>query len=637
MKSQLMKPKTVCYLSIFLVLGLVCFSQEASHAQEAGAVKSEITSINAKPIDGAAEIHVDGSADFNYKLYKTDDPFKVVVELQKVDISRFTDKISVEEGGVVEIIPSEIDADEGLARLEIILSEPALEIKPLKQDNSLILMVAKPSVQPEDAASAEGESGQEAQAAEQAGAPKEEAQAETAESQQQAQAEEPEEKNEEVQAKPITEVAPFTTKEYVGKLISLDFQDAELVHIFRLLSDVSGYNIIVHPEVKGKVPTLKLINIPWDQAMDVILKNYGLDKQVNGNIIRIAYNSVFAKEFDEKVKAQEAQKKAEPLISKVFRISYADVKQIYEETKKSLSERGYMSMDERTKTLIVNDIPAFVEKIEQILETMDIQIPQVLIEARIVQVDRSFQKTFGIQWGVLRGSDGGHDINPNRRFLSGGGVPGNNLTEWDPEPALSEDGRIPLLVGLPAAAANSGIQFGFLSGSLLFGLDARLTALENANRAKILSTPKVLTTDNKEAELKQGLKVPYPVQSEDGVSTAFADVTTTLTVTPHITPDGAILLDLETKKSDLLGFDNLGLVSAPRISDNSVTTQVLIRNGDTVVIGGMYKEDESFNEGRTPMFHKIPIIGEFLFKNRNRLATESEILFFITPRIVREA
>jgi type IV pilus assembly protein PilQ len=604
---------------------------QSTLAQEVDSgVKSEIISISTKTVDGATEIHVDGSSDFNYKIYKTDDPFKVVVELQKVNISQFTDKISVDEGGIVEIIPSEIDADEGLARLEIVLSEPALEIRPLKQDNSLILMVSKPSVTPEDIESAEGENEQEAEGAEKAEMPQLEPEAEAFESQE-GQVEQQE--KEVTQPEAITEVAPFTTKQYVGKRISLDFQDAELVHIFRLLSDVSGYNIIVHPEVKGKVPTLKLINIPWDQAMDVILKNYGLDKQVDGNIIRIAYNSVFAKEFEEKVKAQEAQKKAEPLISKVFRVNYADVKAIFEESKKHLSDRGFMAMDERTKTIIVNDIPSFVEKVKEVIVTLDIQIPQVLIEARIVQIDRSMQKTFGIEWGGSKTSIGSHGTS----FISGGGLPDSTLTVFDPPPLkFEEGGRFPLFVGLPAAAANSSIEFGFISSHLFGGLDARLTALENANRGKILSTPKVLTTDNKSATLKQGLKVPYPVQSEDGVSTAFADVTTTLTVTPHITPDGAILLELDTKKTDLVGFDNLVSVSAPRLSESSILTEVLIRDGDTVVIGGMYKEDETLNEGRTPLFHKIPIIGEFLFKNRDRRATESEVLFFITPRIVKE-
>lgn len=618
---QFIRPKTICYLILLLSLAFFGYSQSI-FAQNSIEVKSEITSISTRTVDGSTEIHVDGSTDFTYKIYKTDDPFKVIVELQNVDITNFTEKIVIDEGGVVEIIPSEIDIVEGLARLEIVLAEPALDIKPLKEGTSLILMVSKPVTTEEDFAATYDEG---AVSSEQV---QDEPEAPEEQQPQPAKKEEPMAPSEQEE---VTEVAPFTTKEYVGKRISLDFQDAELVHIFRLLSDVSGYNIIVHPDVTGRIPTLKLINIPWDQALDVILKNYGLDKQVDGNIIRIAYNSVFAKEFEEKAKAIEAQKKAEPLVTEVFRINYADIKQLYDEAKKHLSERGFIAVDGRTSTLIVNDIPSFIEKIKEVIETIDIQTPQVLIEARIVQIDKSFQRTFGIQWGALKASDGG------KGSISGGGVPGNNLLEFDPPPAVSEDSRIPLIVGLPAAAANSGIEFAFLSSSLIAGIDARLTALENASKGKILSTPKVLTLDNKPATLKQGLQVPYPVQSEDGVSTAYADVTTQITVTPHITPEGAILLDLDTKKIDLLGFDNLGLVSAPRLSDSSVLTKVLIRDGDTVVIGGMYKEDETFNEGKTPIFNRIPIIGEFLFKNRDRRATESEVLFFITPRIVREA
>ena len=614
--------KTICYFVLLLSLAFFGYSQ-TTFAQDDSGVKSEITSVNTRTVDGSTEIHVDGSTDFTYKIYKTDDPFKVIVELQKVDITNFTDKIVVDEGGVVEIIPSEIDAAEGLARLEIVLAEPALDVKPLKQGTSLILMVSKPAITEEDVAAAHDENTADSEAVQDEPEGLEEQKAQ------------PEEQKEAPLAQDIIEVSPFTTKEYVGKRISLDFQDAELVHIFRLLSDVSGYNIIVHPDVKGKIPTLKLINIPWDQALDVILKNYGLDKQVDGNIIRIAYNSVFAKEYEEKAKAMEAQKKAEPIFTKIFSINYADAKDVEKMIKASqaLSERGSVSIDVKTSTLIVKDIQRSIDEVAKLLDTIDRQIPQVLIEARIVQIDKSFQKTFGIQWGGYKVSEGGHGTS----FVSGGGVPGNNLTEFEPTPLVHEDDRIPLIVGLPAAAINSGIEFAFLSSTLQGALDVRLTALENASKGKILSTPKVLTLDNKSATLKQGLQVPYPVQSEDGVSTAYADVTTQVTVTPHITPDGAIMLDLDTKKIDLLGFDNLGLVSAPRLSDSSVLTQVLIRDGDTVVIGGMYKEDETFNEGKTPIFNYIPIIGEFLFKNRDRRATESEILFFITPRIVREA
>ncbi|RMD52244.1 MAG: hypothetical protein D6828_06075, partial [Nitrospirae bacterium] len=353
-------------------------------------------------------------------------------------------------------------------------------------------------------------------------------------------------------------------------------------------------------------------------------------------IIRIADNNIIAKEFEAKAKAMEAKKKAEPILTKVFKINYAEGKDVLDAIKKAnyLSDRGNATLDEMTSTLIVKDTAAAIEEIEELLKTIDRQTPQVMIEARIVQVDTSMRNTFGIQWGAFTIGNRGDSI------LTGSGIGSSTLIfpEFTSKGLAFPfaDRKIPLAVNLPALAANSAVEFGLINKSAKFGLDVRLTALENMNKGRILSTPKVFTLDNKPAVLKEGLKVPYPVQSEDGVSTAYADVTTSLTVTPHITPNGTILLDLDVKKIELLGFDSLGAVSAPRLSDSSVLTKVLVRDGDTVVIGGMFKESNTKAEGGTPFFNKIPILKLF-FTNKDRQMAETEILFFITPIIVKKS
>ena len=420
----------------------------------------------------------------------------------------------------------------------------------------------------------------------------------------------------------VKEPEALVEGKYTGKKLSLDFQDADIVPIFRLLADISGYNIVVSPEVKGKL-TMKLINVPWDQALDLILKTFSLGKSIEGNILRIAPYTVLAKESEEAAKAKEAGIKAEPLDTKIFPISYAKVSvvQTAVTNSKILTPRGTISVDERTSTMLVNDVASVFPKIENYLLTLDKPTPQVLIEARIVEVNTNEVRDLGIQWGLtLRGvntlsSLGGFS------GLGTGTFTGNNF-----------------LVDLPggsSAGSGSGFTFGIMNPAKTMGLDLQLSAVETLGKGKVISNPRIMTLDNEEAKILQGKSIPVRKLTTEGtVSTEFKDITLELTVKPHITPDNSISIDFGIKKEEL-DPTLPSIEGVPGTDKKEAKTKVIVKDGETLVIGGIYKVNKSESETGVPGLMKIPILG-WLFKNYKENVTTSELLMFITPRIVRK-
>ncbi len=408
-----------------------------------------------------------------------------------------------------------------------------------------------------------------------------------------------------------TAAATAPTKKAVAR-VSLDFQNADIVPIFRLLADVSGYNIVVDPKVKGKI-TMKLVNVPWDQALDLILKTHNLDKVIEGNVIRIAPAEKIQKEREMQAKLKAAQQKAEPLITKVFKISYADVNKVKSsiESAKLLSKRGNISVDERTGSLIVKDIESNIPKIANLIKTIDKPTPQVMIEARIVEVNTSVTKEFGIRWGITGQS-------PNRD--------------------MSITGLTPYMVDFPSGAgpgSGSGITFGFLNKAKTLGLDLEISALQTSGDLKIVSNPRIITLDNQEATISQGKSIPVrKLTSEGTVSTEFKDVKLELKVKPHITPDNSILLQVQATKEEL-DPTIPSVEGVPGTDKKEAKTNVLIKDGETIVIGGIYKTTYNNSEAGVPGLKDIPIIG-WLFKNKRKQKTVNELLIFITPRIVTE-
>jgi type IV pilus assembly protein PilQ len=408
--------------------------------------------------------------------------------------------------------------------------------------------------------------------------------------------------------------------------INFDFQDQDIVPIFRLFADISGCNLFVHPDVKGRA-TMKFIDVSWSQALDTILKTFSLGKSVEGNIIRIAPHSVFTRESEEKAKARDAISSAEPLETKIYSVSYAKVKDVDAAIKsaKLLTPRGSTSVDERTSTLLVQDTADTLPKVEQLLTSLDKPTPQVLIEARIVEVNTATSRDLGIQWGMfLQGTNtlssfGGLSGVPT---LSPGAVTGKNY-----------------LVDFPATnvgpLSGSGITFGYLSPDRTFGLDLQLSAIETIGQGKVISNPKILTVDNGKAKILQGKSIPVrKLTSEGTVSTEFKDVTLELNVVPHITPDKSVGMAIEIKKEEL-DPTVPSIDGVPGTDKKEANTNVIIKDGETVVIGGMYKINTSDAEQGVPVLMKLPILG-WLFKSNLKNSRTDELLIFITPRIIEK-
>ncbi|PYQ15570.1 MAG: type IV pilus secretin PilQ [Acidobacteria bacterium] len=430
-------------------------------------------------------------------------------------------------------------------------------------------------------------------------------------------------------------------KVYTGHPISLDFKDGDLQDIFRLFADISGLNIVVNPGVSGKV-TLKLNEVPWDQALDLILKANGLGYTLEGNVIRIARLADLQREEQELRKLQEEKALAGNL--EVFNktLSYAKATEMSETVKKvALSARGTITLDPRTNTMIITDLPANIAKARDLIAELDRATPQVEIEARIVVTSRNFTRDLGIQWGFNRVQSPLYGnttslIFPNSMVINGQGVPSTGGIAADQGFAGQNAGigtpQRGYAVNLPASGFNSGI--GLSLGNILgnFNLDLALTALERQGRGRILSTPKVTTQNNHSAEIKQGVQIPIQTVANNTVTVTFKDAVLTLKVTPQITEANTVILDLsvENNTPDFANEVN----GIPPINTQSAQTQVLVRDGATAVIGGIFQSNEQTTQASTPFLGHLPILG-YLFRNRFVTSTNNELLLFITPRIIK--
>ncbi|MCX8030332.1 MAG: type IV pilus secretin PilQ [Thermodesulfovibrionales bacterium] len=413
-----------------------------------------------------------------------------------------------------------------------------------------------------------------------------------------------------------------------SKLITLDFQDADVVAVLRLLADVSGKNIIIHPEVKGKI-SMKLVNVPWEQALDVTLKSHNLIKIAEGNVIRVVPIKNLQEETKLLAELKEVQKRAEDLHTEVFIVNYANVEKIKDSIEKSkilTKDLGSISIDHRTRTITVKDIQPVILEVAKIIKSVDKPTKQVLIEARIVELNSKYSRGLGVEWGFKA-----------RPFNWESAIVGSV------SPSIPGGADSPGLINLPAATGSiteptSAITFGYLNRKQTLGLDLRLSAIENVGKGRIISKPRIITGDNQKAKIVQGESIPYGERTTTGgvaeITTKFKDVAVTIEVTPQITDDNSILLDVLVNKEDLIEFVNIGGGTlAPRTSKLESRTNLLLENGETMVIGGIYKKDERDNEDRVPFVASIPIVGE-LFKKTVKEDDVKEFLIFLTPKIV---
>ncbi len=408
-------------------------------------------------------------------------------------------------------------------------------------------------------------------------------------------------------------------KQFSGRLISLDFQDADLDNVLRLMADVSGLNIVVGDSVKGKV-TVKLLNVPWDQALDLVLRTHGLGQVREGNILRIDSLTNLSKQQDEEAKAKDSASKAEDLITRVVYVNYAEASKLVESLRKHLSPRGDITIDERTNAMIVKDINKTVQEIVALLKVLDTKTPQVLIEARIISADTNFARDLGVAWGGnAKATAGAYQLGSTTGPSGAVGAPATGF-----------------LVNLPASGqagslGNLGFTLGRLTGNP-FALDLRLSAGETRGVSKTISAPKVLVLNNQKAKIEQGRSVPFSTTSNAGTQTTFVEASLTLEVTPHVTPDGSILMDLRVANNEP-DFANTVPGVGPPIKKKEAKTNIMIKDGETVVLGGIYISTNADSVSGVPWFYKIPILG-WLFKSTATSTTNNELLVFLTPKIV---
>ena len=439
-----------------------------------------------------------------------------------------------------------------------------------------------------------------------------------------------------------TRSAKRSRSKWRGERIDLEIQDAPIKDILLLFSDIGRVNIIAGDGVDGQV-TMRLNSVPWDQALDIILRSLKLGMVQEGNIIRVATLSELEAERAAAIEKANAQVRLKPLETRLIPLSYAAVSDMAGKVGTVLSSRGSVTPDERTNTLIVMDVVENIAIAEQLVNKLDSQTPQVTIEARIVEARTNWLRELGIQWGFdFTATPGtGNPTGlwfPNSLGVAGGSgaVGGQQITSGFLLPSAQATPNY--VVDLPAAAGTGaggavGFSFGSVDGNLNTNL--RLSAAEDVGEVRIISAPKISTLDNTQATIEQGVQIPISQVSAQGVNTRYVNATLGLSVTPHVTNEGSVMLEVQVQKNEA-DFVNTGARGDPTILTKSATSQMLVQDGDTAVIGGIFTRNQSVNRKKVPWIAEVPILGWF-FKNKREADTRTEVLIFLTPKIINRS
>jgi type IV pilus assembly protein PilQ len=429
-------------------------------------------------------------------------------------------------------------------------------------------------------------------------------------------------------------------KEYTGERLTLNFQDIDVRSVLQLLADTSGQNIVVSDSVSGNL-TLRLQNVPWDQALDIVLRTKGLDKRRQDNVIIIGPTEELATREKAELAAHKEVQELSPTHVEFIQVNYAKVSDLAKLIKSGnakdsmLSPRGSLSIDERTNTLLVQDTSDKLTDIRRLVQTLDVPVKQVLIEARIVIVSDTFERDLGARFGVnsasaLTGAGSLLAVSGNgtgANSILGTGLGSASLS------ATTLDNRYQ--VNTPAANTNGSIGVSLLGGSYL--VDLELSAAQNEGKSETISSPRVITANQKQATILQGVEIPYQESASSGATTTqFKDADLKLKVTPLITPDNRVILDLDVS-DDAVGQQVTSATggSVPSINTHQITTQVLVNDGQTVVLGGILETTKSKAANKVPFLADIPILG-YLFRSTTDINNKTELLIFITPKILRE-
>lgn len=571
-----------------------------------GAAMSTLTNVTTQESKDGVSITLEASGNLQYTAFKLQNPLRLVMDFQKTQKGALGDKVEVKKGVVESIRPIYFSEAEVL-RLEVALTQPT-QYEIIRVENNKLVINLRES--PKD----------NIQISEKKTAPT-------------APPAKPVDAPAQLEAKPAETPSQIAfSEESCQKIlggekepISMDFQNAQLNNIFRILSEVGGFNVVLAPAVQGTT-NVRLESIPWNHAIELVLKNNGLEKQCFGNVVRIIPQEALTKEEtargaskSAKALAIDMESLAGALVTEVMGVNYADIKELAKSLETLKSKRGKVTLDARTNTLVLTDVRENLDAMTKVVRSLDRPTRQVVIEARIVEVSRNAARDLGIQWGASGSSITNKEFPSTVKFGPSNKANPGFITDFAAA-AIS-----------PGSAAGIGLSLGSLARDLV--LDMQLTALETAGKGRILSTPKVTTVDNKEAKIQSGRKIPYQTSNLQGTSVQFVDATIELTVTPHITEDQTILMKIQAKKN-AADFSQTAAGGIPTITTKEAFTEVLVQNGETTVLGGLYENTIQENEKRVPGLWKLPVLG-YLFKNFSDSDVVTELLIFITPTVVK--
>ncbi|MBR8844470.1 MULTISPECIES: type IV pilus secretin PilQ family protein [unclassified Pseudoalteromonas] len=417
-------------------------------------------------------------------------------------------------------------------------------------------------------------------------------------------------------------------KEYRGQPITLNFQDIPIRSVLQIIADTNNFNLVTSDTVSGNI-TLRLDGVPWDQALDVVLRVKGLDKRMDGSILMVAPSEELAAREAKELQARQQVEELEPLYSEYIQLNYAKAEEFADLLKTDInsiiSHRGSVSVDKRTNTLLIKDTSRSIESVRRMVETLDVPVKQVRIESRMVTVDDTVQEDLGVRWGFSdqQGSDAISGTLDGANALSNGNIP-------------SLENRLNVNLGVKGVPAGSiGMHIAKLADGTL--IDLELSALEQENKGEIIATPSITTANQKKARIEQGTEIPYVEASSSGATTvSFKKAVLSLEVTPQITPDNKIILDLvitQDTKGDTVQTPN---GPATAINTQEIQTQVLVENGQTIVLGGIYQQEVKTAVSKIPILGDIPYLG-LLFKNSRDINEKRELLIFVTPKIIQDS
>jgi type IV pilus assembly protein PilQ len=430
--------------------------------------------------------------------------------------------------------------------------------------------------------------------------------------------------------------AAATSSKYSGEPISVNLKDVDLRDFFRLIHEISGLNVVLDPNVKGTL-TIVLDEVPWDQALDIVLQNNGLDKQLHGNVLRIATLDTIKKEAETARDVRKAENDAQEMVTVTRVLSYSKADTLKDTLKKFLTTRGDILSDSRSNQLIIRDIPAVIPTIDNLIRQLDRKSQQVEIEARVVAATRAFAQDIGTQLGFAGTTTGGRSLFSGVPAVGGSGV--TTGAGIPPSPVTVPSGSttgngvtsgIPLNTNLPAGVPTSG--FGFSHRSPNFAVDFFITAAESKGVGKLLSKPRIVTQNNEKATVKQGVKIPIQTTINNTISVQYIDAVLKLEVTPQITAEGTVYMDVLVENTQIdQGIPRIQGV--PALDTQSAESKVTVADGATIVVGGVIVTSSQVNITQVPLLGSLPIIGN-LFKRNSTSVNTSELLFFLTPRII---